>query len=138
MWDFSDVYKKDQFAVSYLTLHEWFYKKQKHRTITSFMDKLGYKKIAIYSLGTLGSIFLNEFLNENIDIIYVVDKNKKLFPDSINGVPIIEPNEIEKQQQVDLVVICHVFYYNQIADEIVKHGIPEDRIISLNDIVFSI
>lgn len=138
MWDFSDIYKKDQFAVSYLTLHEWYYKKQKNRSLAAFMKKNGYNNIALYSLGTLGSIFLEEFLNENLSITYAIDKNKKNFPEQIKGVPVIGIDEISAQKQVDAIVICHVYYYNQIADELVKQGVPENKIISLNDIVFSI
>lgn len=138
MWDFSDVYKKDQFAVSYLTLHEWFYKKQKHRKLSAFMEKTGYKKIALYSLGTLGNIFLKEFLDEGIEVAYVIDKNKHLFPDQIGNIPIISMDEINKQQAVDAFVVCHVYYYNQIADELIKLGIEKEKIISLNDIVFSV
>ena len=138
MWDFADVYKKDQFAVSYLTLHEWNYKKLKKKTIRSFLEAYGYKKIAVYSLGTLGNIFLDEALKENIEISYIVDKNNVNFPSQINDIPVIGLQDVPKQEPVDAIVICHVYYYNQIADDLVNLGIREEQLLSLNDIVFSL
>lgn len=138
MWEFADVYKKSQFAVSYLTLHEWNYKKLKGKTLKSFLDQLGYKRIALYSLGTLGNIFLEEFNNEKVDIVCLIDKNSHNFPDHIHGIPVISPDQINNYQEIDAVIICHVYYYNEIADELVTLGVPEKDILSLNDIVFTL
>ena len=138
MWDFADIYKKDQFAVSYLTLHEWNYKKLKKKTIKSFLDANGYKNIAVYSLGTLGNLFLEEAVKENIQISYIVDKNNSMFPTQIHNIPVIGLQDVSNQASVDAIVICHVYYFNQIADDLVKLGIKEEQLLSLNDIVFSL
>ena len=50
----------------------------------------------------------------------------------------IDIKDICKQEEVDIIVICHVYYYNKIADELVKIGIPESKLLSLNDIVFTL
>ncbi len=138
MWEFADVYKKNQFAVSYLTLHEWNYKKLKKKSLKAFLDRYGYKKIALYSLGTLGNIFLEEFYAEKTDIACLIDKNNGNFPQEIHGIPVIPPEEIGEFSDVDAVIICHVYYYNQIADDLIKLGVPEEKILSLNDIVFTL
>lgn len=138
MWDFADIYKKDQFAFSYLTLHEWNYKKLKGKSLKDFFESCGYHTIALYSLGTLGNIFLEELLRENVRAAYIVDRNKNSFPAAISGIPVIAPEEVPAQKPVDAMVVCHVYYYNRIADELVRLGMPEEKIISLNDVVFSI
>lgn len=138
MWDYSDIYKKDQFAFSYVTLHEWTYKKFKGKKMKDFLDAYGYKKIAICGLSSLGNIFLEEAIAEGIDIVYIADKNAKIFPPNVNGIQVIDTKDICKQEEVDIIVICHVYYYNKIADELVKIGIQESKLLSLNDIVFTL
>lgn len=138
MWDFADIYKKDQFAFSYLTLHEWNYKKLKGKQLKSFLEAYGYRTVAMYSLGTLGNIFLEELLREDVNVAYLADRNKTSFPAAIFGIPVVAPEEVPLQNPVDAIIVCHVYYYNQIADELVRLGIPEEKILSLNDIVFTI
>lgn len=138
MWDFADVYKKDQFAVSYLTLHEWNYKKLKKKTLRGFMEQYGYHTIAMYSLGTLGNLFLEEAVKENLQIAYIIDKNSTGFPAKVHGIPVIGLSEVPLQKPVDVVVICHVYYYNQIADDLIGLGLREEQLLSLNDIVFTL
>jgi NADH/NAD ratio-sensing transcriptional regulator Rex len=138
MWDYADVYKKSQFAYSYVTLHEWIYKKQKGKTFEKFLKDKGIYNIALYSYGTLGSIFLPEFLKSNIKVSYIIDKNSQRLPEFINEIPVVNINEINEYKNSDAIVVCHVYYYNSIVDDLTRLGINEDKIISLNDIVFSI
>ena len=138
MWDFADIYKKDQFAFSYLTLHEWVYKKRKGKKISGFLDRNGIKRVAICGFGSLGEVILPNFLEERIDIAYIVDKNPKQFGYAIKAIPVIAPEDIPDQAPVDAMIICHVYYYNQIADMLESYGIVPERILSLNDVVFSL
>ena len=138
MWDFADVYKKDQFAFSYLTLHEWVYKKRKGKTVKSFLKRNSIERIALCGFGSLGEVILPELLNEQIDIPYIVDKNPKQFEYAIGDIPVISPAEIAQQKSVDAMVICHVYYFNMIADQLESFGVEPNKILSLNDIVFSL
>jgi hypothetical protein len=138
MWDYSDVYKKNQFAFSYVTLHEWTYKKLKGKKLKTFFDDCGIRTIAVYSLGSLGKVFVDEACEEKLDIKYIVDRNPKMLPSEYNGIKIVDLNDIMLQENVDAIVICHVYYYNQIADELVKLGIPESKLYSMNDVVFTL
>lgn len=138
MWDFADVYKRDQFAFSYLTLHEWNYKQLKGKNLKSFLEKYNYNKVILYSLGTLGSYFAQELIKENVEILCILDDNSAQLPSDFMGVPVIAPDALTEYLDFDAIIICHVYYYNKIADKLVSCGVPEDKIISLNDIVFSI
>jgi len=138
MWDYSDVYKKDQYAFSYVTLHEWTYKKFKGKKMKDFLDANGYKKIAICCLSSLGNVFYEECVAEGVDIAYIIDKNPKMLPKNLNDIPVVTMDEVSQQEEVDAIVICHVYYYNKIADELVNKGISESKMLSLNDIVFTL
>jgi len=138
MWEYADVYKKNQFAYSYMTLHEWYYKKRKGKTMQEFLEKYGYNNIAIYAFGTLGHIFYDELFKSRVKVKYIIDKNYKSFDGSFKGAPVIGIEELFAQGKVDAFVICHVYYYNALADNLIKQGIDEEKILSLNDIVFTI
>lgn len=137
MWDYADIYKKDQFAVSYITFHEWMYKKLKGKKLSDFFELCNYKTFAIYGLSSLGMLFLEEVSKEQFLPAYIIDKNCERLKDKFN-IQMIHPDELPIPINVDAIVVCHVFYYNEIADELVRHGCPEEKIISLNDIIFSI
>ena len=138
MWDYSDVYKKDQFAFSYVTLHEWTYKKLKGKKMKDFLDGYGYKKVGICGFSSLGNVFFEEAITEGIDVVYIADKKNEMLPKKMGDVPVIGLDGICKYEDVDAIVICHVYYYNEIADELVKMGVRENKILSLNDIVFTL
>lgn len=138
MWDFADVYKKDQFAFSYLTLHEWVYKKRKGKKIGDFLNRNGIHHIALCGYGSLGEVILPTFLEEGLDIAFIVDKNPLQFESSVEGIPVIAPDCVAGQGLVDAYIVCHVYYYNSIADMLVCQGIPAERVLSLNDVVFSL
>lgn len=138
MWDFADIYKRDQFAFSYLTLHEWNYKKLKGKKLKTFLDEYGYSRVVLYSLGTLGCIFAEELAKEGVNVNCIIDERAATLPESYAGFSVAPPEALPQHQDVDAVIICHVYYYNKIADKLVARGIPEEKIISLNDIVFSL
>ncbi len=138
MWDYSDIYKKNQFAFSYVTIHEWTYKKLKGKKFKSFFDSRGINSIAVYSFGSLGNIFVDEAFDEGLDIKYIADRNTNLLPSEYKGINIVNIKDIMLQEEVDAIVICHVYYYNQIADELTKLGIPENKLYSMNDVVFTL
>lgn len=137
MWDFADVYKKDQFAVSYITFHEWMYKKNKGGKIADFFKMCHYETFAICGMSSLGILFLEEALKEQLRPLFIIDKNSDLLCNKYE-IKVIQPQQIPTTVNVDVYVICHVYYYNRIADELVSLGVPESKIISLNDIIFSI
>lgn len=133
MWDYADIYKKDQFAFSYATIHEWMYKKAKNKTITDFLNFCGYKSFALCALSSLGILFLEQIRQEGLEPAYIIEKNYTIS----KNIKVISPGELPTPIDVDVIIICHVYYYNKIADELAMQGIPEAKMISLNDIIFS-
>lgn len=139
MWEYADSYKKEQFAVSYITLHEWIYKKQQGRgKISDFYKKYGYEKIAYYGLGTLGDIFVRQTLSEGYPVMCIIDKKASSLKETISAVPVVFPENMDFYKDADAIVICIPYLHNEIADKLVSYGIPEEKILSINEIVFAI
>jgi predicted nicotinamide N-methyase len=110
--------------------------------MSEFFAENGYKKVGLCCFGTLGTIFAEEMAVENsetndITIEFIADKRADIMPANYNNIPIILPEKIT-EQSFDVIVVSHVYYYNEIADYLIKLGVKEEQIISLNDIVFSL
>lgn len=137
MWDCADSYKKDQFAFSYCTIHEMMYKKLEERSFSDFFGWNGYKSYALVGLSSLGLIFFDFMRQEGFEPTYAVERRPASKFKSL-GIEIVPPESLCSHGQVDVYVICHAFYYNKIVNELVERGIPESKIVSINDIVFSV
>ena len=103
-----------------------------------FYKKYNYNKIAYYGMGTLGDIFINQTISEGFPICCVIDKRADRLGSILPGIKIVKPEEIESYKDVDAVIICNTYDHNSIADELIKNGLEERQILSINDVVFAI
>lgn len=137
MWDYADIYKKDQFAFSYCTVHEMMYKKLEGRKLSHFFEWNGYETSALCCLSSLGLLYLEWAKEEGVSPEFAIDKRPpEVFERA--DIQVIAPRDIQAAPEVDVYIIAHVYYFNEIADSLIEQGVPEERIVSLNDILFSI
>lgn len=122
--------EKEKFRIMYQLMERWMRLKQSGKTLESFFNVYGYKNIAVYGLGDIGKLFINELVDSAINIIYGIDKNVN----AANGIRVVSPND--DFEDVDVVVVTAIAYYGEIAEMLsTKMNCP---IVSLEDIIYEV
>ncbi len=85
------------------------------------------KKAVIYGATTTGKMVYEEVKNK-YDIQYFVDGNPTLIGNTIQGVPIKEP-EMILQDQPDIVIMGILTGYEEAMEYLVGQGYPEEKIL---------
>lgn len=133
---------KEVYAFSYPVVFSYLDNKIKGKDISVFFRENKIRSIAICIRGVLnnlGELFYKDIINSGIEVKYFIDKNyHKAFSGGISGIPVIGANELCDQKSVDAYIVAPFYYFNEIADDLVRAGIEFDRIISLADIILSL
>ena len=94
----------EKFFPMYQTMERWVRVKQKNRYISEYFQRNNYKKIAIYGMGDIGVLLVNELESSSIDIVYGIDRNI-----NIGGpVKIYHPDDV--LPDVDAVVVLSLIH----------------------------
>ena len=72
----------------YLLMNDWVHIKQNRKSLSSYFEKNGYKKIAIYGMNYVGETLVKELQGTNIEIAVGIDKNANSMTSSIKLVTI--------------------------------------------------
>jgi len=128
-----EYYKKlsDKHLKLYLLMNEWVKVKQNNKLVEQYLEKEGYKKIAIYGMNFVGETLLRELEGTNITVVYGIDKNAaNLFAD----IDLITPEE--EFEPVDAIIVTPITFFNEIERELsTKVDCP---IISIEDIIYDL
>ena len=133
--DFKEIY-----AFTYPTVFSYLDSKIKGKNIADFFVKHNINSIAICIRGVLnnlGELFYKDIANSEIDVKYFIDKSYyNIFSGGISGKPVIGLDELQNREPVDAYIVAPIYYFNEIADDLVSAGIEIDKIISLTDVIF--
>lgn len=115
----------------FLLMNQWVKVKQEGKNLSSYLEKKGYKRIAIYGMSYAGLTLYDELKGSDVEVAYGIDKNA----DSIYAdIEVISMNESLKE--VDAIIVTAISYFDEIEEELSqKINVP---IISLEDIVFEV
>lgn len=115
----------------FLLMNQWVKVKQEGKNLSSYLEKKGYKRIAIYGMSYAGLTLYDELKGSDVKVAYGIDKNA----DSIYAdIEVISMNESLKE--VDAIIVTAISYFDEIEEELSqKINVP---IISLEDIVFEV
>lgn len=112
-------------------MNSWLLLKNRNRHLGMYLEKHGYKTVAVYGAGFLGVRLIEELINYKVALSYVIDQSGKA------PVPGVEVYTIEqKLPVVDLVIISVVHLYPFIENK-VKQFIAAD-VVSLEDILLEL
>ncbi len=114
----------------YMILNCWLKNKQKERNICEFFEKNNYKEIAIYGMKELGERLIDELKGQNINIKYIIDKNKNII---VNDIPVYHPNNV--LPEVDAIVVTASFYFTEIKEMLESK--LDCEVVSIDDVIFS-
>ena len=115
----------------FLMMNQWVKVKQEGKNLSSYFERKGYKKIAVYGMSYAGATLLNELRNSETSIEYGIDRNADSFYTDID---IVSVND--DLRQVDAVVVTPITFFDEIEEELSqKLSCP---ILSLEDILHEV
>ncbi len=126
--------EKDRFWLQYPIAEGMLQMSLNGKSTADFFRKNQYKKIAIYGLGKLGKMLVQDLEGTDIEIQCLIDRNYARFPEQYKGIKVIGPHQLQNEQ-VDCVVVSLVHLYNSILEVLLLQGIELDKIISIGSIV---
>ena len=112
-------------------MNQWVRIKQENKSIASYLEAKGYRRIAVYGLSFAGGTLVEELKESNVVVAYGIDKNANNIYSDID-VFLAEDELLE----VDAVVVTAITFFEEIEKILsAKLGCP---IISLEDILYEI
>ena len=115
----------------YLLMNDWVHIKQNRKSLSSYFEKNGYKKIAIYGMNYVGETLVKELQGTNIEIAVGIDKNANSMTSSIKLVTIENFEDI-----VDSVIVTPIAFFDSIADSLEKK--IDCPVVSIEDVVYEV
>lgn len=121
----------EKYANYYFLMHFWMKNIEDGKTLDTFFDDRGYKKIAVYGMGYLGMHLVAQ-LSDRLEPVYTVDQGIVRY----NGAnfPLSESQDIVSK--ADVIVVTPVTDYDYIK-KMIKNNITID-VISLEEVILSI
>lgn len=121
----------DKHLALYLMMNQWVKVKQENKSIPEFLEKQGYKTIAIYGMNYVGETLLSELQGSAVTVKYAIDKNA----DSIySDIELVTPDDT--LDKVDAVIVTPITYFDEIEEQLsAKVDCP---ILSMEDILYEI
>ena len=115
----------------YLMMNQWVNVKQENKSITEYLEKNGYREIAIYGMNYVGETLVKELENSNVKIKYGVDQNaENIYMD----VDILKPDD--DLPQVDAIIVTAITFFEGIAESLSQK--VDCPILSMEDILYEV
>lgn len=115
----------------FLMMNQWVKVKQEGKNLADYLEKNGYKKIAIYGMSYAGETLVDELKNTGITVAYGIDKNA----DSIYADVDIVSME-DQLDSVDAIVVTAITFFDEIEEKLSAQ--VDGPIISLEDILYEV
>lgn len=128
--------EREYYQYNYNTVLTYLSAKCKNKQVVDFFEKHSFCKIAICGIGDLGKCFVNDLINSNIHIEYIIDSSAESYPNGYKGIPVVNIDNIKNN--VDVIVITEVFELNKMIDILLDQNIEIEKIININDVVYSL
>lgn len=122
--------EKEKFRIMYQLMEKWMRLKQQGKNIETYFKIYGYKNIAIYGLGDIGKLLLNDLEDSSVNVLYGIDRNVSINSD----IEVVSPDS--ELKKVDAVVVTAIAYFDEI-DQMMSEKI-DCPILSLEDIIYEL
>lgn len=119
-----------KYLTLFRTMNQYVVLKQHHKELSSYFEKNGYEKIAVYGMSHIGQRLIDDLEGSKVQVVYGVDKRADRMTYSL---PIYAPSE--KLPEVDAIVVT-AYDFDEIADELAQK--VDFEILKFEDIIFSI
>ncbi len=121
----------DKFRNYTRILQQWIAVKQIQISFASWFEENHFHKIAVYGLGRIGQLFINELADSNVEISFGIDKGQIA---GISNLKVISPED--KFDEADLIVVTAMAEFQEIKKRLrEKCSCP---VVSLEDIIYEL
>lgn len=121
----------DKHLALFLMMNQWVKIKQEGKNLSSYLDKNGYKKIAVYGMSYAGETLVNELKGTEVQVSYGIDKNADSIYADIDVVTMDDAF-----QEVDAIIVTAITFFDEIEKQL--HAKINCPIISLEDILYEV
>lgn len=118
---------------NYRVILRWLENRNAKKSVGEYLERHNYNSFAVYGVGEMGKILLDELKQVNKFPEYIIERNSLYQPDF--GVSMISYNEIGYMEEVDVVIITPIHIFMEIENNLRSAGY-QGKIISLEDIIF--
>jgi len=126
-----------RYVMYYKTLIQWLKNRNKGIMTDEFFKKHKISSIAIYGIGAMGQMLLEELEGTEIHVRYFIDKRASdIFSKDI-GTKVVVLDGIASEESVDAIVITPIYDFNAIEDMLYFMGV-DATILSLEDIIYEV
>lgn len=123
----------DKHLALFLMMNQWVNIKQEGKNLSSYFERNGYKRIAIYGMSYAGCTLYDELLNSDIEIAYLIDQNVQKAMSLGKGFGAKFVSMDEPLEEVDAIVVTPITFFEEIYKNLRKK--IECPIVSLEDII---
>ena len=121
----------DKHLALFLMMNQWVKVKQQGKNLSTYFEKNGYTKIAIYGMSYVGETLVDELKKTDIEVVYGIDKNVDFVYSNVDIVS-VEDN----LDPVDAVVVTAITFFDEIEEQLVQK--MECPVISLENILYEV
>jgi hypothetical protein len=121
----------DKHLALFKMMNQWVKVKQEGKNLSSYFEKNGYKKIAVYGMSYAGETLLDELKDTDIKVAYGIDQKADSIYADVDVVSV--DDELE---DVDAIVVTAITFFDEIEDRLSKK--VDCPIISLEDILYEV
>ena len=111
-------------------MNQWVKVKQEGKTLASYFEKYGYKKIAVYGMSYAGETLVNELKDSEIEVMCGIDQKQGIY----SVIDVFSPNE--PLPNMDAIVVTAITFMDEI--EIMLRCKVTCSTISLEDILYEV
>lgn len=122
--------KINKFKQYYSILNRWLKLKHEGQSLEEYFLFNGYKTIAVYGMGEIGSRLYEELKGRNIEIKYAIDKQAEVAYAEIEVLTLED-----KLPKVDAVIVTAVFDFDEIAMKL--KSVMDSPVISFEDVIYA-
>ena len=112
-------------------MNQWVKVKQENKSIVKYLEKQGYKEVAIYGMNYVGETLLRELEGSNIKVMYGIDKNAANIRSDIE---IKTPDS--ELPMVDVIIVTAITFFEEIEEAL--YSKIDCPILSMEDILYEI
>lgn len=132
---YNGIYTKEQYAYTNDTLTKWLVNKVNGISLGDRLQELGIEKIAIYGVNGIGRLVYQDIRDTDIEVECFIDKNVRKCQHSCYSLRIIGLEQIMLLDRKTHILVTPEYYFYDILQDLLKGGIPLERIFSLAMVV---
>jgi hypothetical protein len=117
----------------FLLMNRWIQNEWKGKKIADYLAEKRIYRVIIYGMGYMGKNLYEQLINEKIEILYLIDRDKNVLIEG-KEVKCINDRLDGKLNIVDAIIVTAIYDFEEIEEELkLKFNKP---VISLSDIIY--